>query len=379
MKLVSSLLLLPSLVIGHSATAFANENESCQSACGKLWLKATSVGVPESRQCICGEAFAPSDDLTFGTGHAGVVLPVTETVVFTHIIPSNSTGVMNHFWSTCSPEAETNMVVRYYIDNETTASIQFRPPLAAGVGFDDPVAPWGTKWFGLGAGNGINGQAWFNNFKIPFTSSIRVTVQATVKASGGFYIIVRGGLNLPLVIGDVTLPKNAKLQLQTFDGPMKPLQVLDVASVPKGYSGQLFMTTIAVNNGGTGGLNFLEGCFHMFDPADAAFPGTVLSTGTEDYYDSGWYFNAGTFHMPVSGLTHIKVEKNLTEWSAYRFHEMDPVRFRNGLRFTWRCGDLISPDPTVGKCYTESGGTIVGKPTCDRVISYAWVYVWPQI
>jgi hypothetical protein len=371
-------LLLWVALVGAKTILTAQKHESCESACAKMWLKASTLGVPPSGQCTCGEPFAPSADLTFGTGHAGVTLPTTETVVFAHVIPPNSTGVMNHFWSTCSPEAETDMIVRYYVDNETTASIQFRPPLAAGVGFDDPTAPWGTKWFGLGAGNGGNGQAWFNNFKIPFLSSIRVTVQATVRPSNGWYLILRGGLNIPLVIGDLTLPSSAKLQLQVFDGPLKPLQVLDVASVPKGFAGQLFMTTLAVNNGGTGGLNFLEGCFHMFDPIDAPFPGTVLSTGTEDYYDSGWYFNAGPFHMPVSGLTHIKTEKNVTEWSAYRFHEMDPVRFRDGFRFTWRCGDLISADPTVGKCYTESGGTVVGSPTCDRVISYAWVYVWPQ-
>jgi hypothetical protein len=40
-------------------------------------------------------------------------------------------------------------------------------------------APWGTKWAGLGAGNG-NGQAWFMNFKIPFGQSIRVTAQHMV-------------------------------------------------------------------------------------------------------------------------------------------------------------------------------------------------------
>lgn len=373
------LLLLSSLVQGKTTTT-RQKHESCESSCAKLWLK---EAVPSStgrieEECVCGGPIQASDDLTFGTGHAGVTLSTTETVVFSHIIPPNSIGVMNHFWSTCSPEAEADMLVRYYVDNETTASIQFRPPLASGVGFDDPTAPWGTKWFGLGAGNGGNGQAWFNNFKIPFTSSIQITVQATVKASDGFYIIVRGGLNMPLVIGDVTLPNNTKLQLQTFEGPLKPLQVLDVANVPTGYSGQLFMSTIAVSNDGTGGLNFLEGCFHMYDPPTTPFPGTVLSTGTEDYYDSGWYFNAGPFHMPVSGLTHVKTEKNVTEWSAYRMHDMDPLRFRNGLRFTWRCGDMGSLDPTVGKCYTESGGVIVGSPTCDNVISYAWIYMWPQ-
>lgn len=37
-------------------------------------------------------------------------------------------------------------------------------------------------------------QAWFNNFKIPFTSSVRVTIQSTDgKSYNGFYMIVRGG------------------------------------------------------------------------------------------------------------------------------------------------------------------------------------------
>jgi hypothetical protein len=61
------------------------------------------------------------------------------------------------------------------------------------------------------------------------------------------------------VIGEVPLPKTAKLQLQKFEGPLKPLEWLDVVSVPKGKSGQVFMTAISVNNSGIGGYNFLEG------------------------------------------------------------------------------------------------------------------------
>ena len=325
----------------------------------------------------------PSDALTFGTGHAGVALSKTETVVFEHRIkPGQPTqyALMNHFWSTCTPAAEATLLVRYYVDGETTPSIEFEPPLAVGVGFDDSAAPWGTKWFGIGAGKG-QGQAWFHNFKIPFQNSVRVTVQATTTPeAGGFYIILRGGLfdTDQLKIGDVALPPNARLRLEKYAGPLKPLEVLDVANIPTGNSGLLFMSTLAVNNSGVGSLNFLEGCFHMYDPPTQQFPGTLLSTGTEDYYDSGWYFNAGEFRMPVSGFTHIKVEKNLTEWSAYRFHEQDPVRFRDGFRFTWRCGDEVSKEPGVGKCYTQSGGNIVGSPTCDWVQSYAWVYVWPN-
>ena len=49
--------------------------------------------------------------------------------------------------------------------------------------------------------------------------------------------------------------------------------------VPKGYSGQFFMSTLSVQNSGVGGLNFLEGCYHMCDPPDQPHPGTVISTG----------------------------------------------------------------------------------------------------
>jgi len=215
--------------------------------------------------------------------------------------------------------------------------------------------------------------------KIPFGKSIRITAQTVSGTTyGGWYIIVRGALDIPLTIGDVTLPKEARLQLQKFEGPLKPLEVLDVASVPAGYEGQFFMSALSVNNSGVGRLNFLEGCYHMYDPPSQAFPGTVLSTGTEDYYDSGWYFNAGEFHMPVSGFTHMKQAPGVTEWSAYRFHDMDPLRFRDGFRLTWRCGDQVSLDPKVGKCYTQTGGRTVGTPTCDHVVSYAWVYTWPK-
>ena len=34
----------------------------------------------------------------------------------------------------------------------------------------------------------------------------------------------------------------------------------------------------------------------MYDPADQEFPGTLLSTGTEDYFESANFFNAG--HPP---------------------------------------------------------------------------------
>lgn len=89
----------------------------------------------------------------------------------------------------------------------------------------------------------------------------------------------------------------------------------------------------------SGNLNFLEGdadplhvvllshvtgCYHAYAPYNAPYPGIVLSTGTEDYFDSAWYFNGGEFHLENAGFTHIqqnganKMSPNVT-FSAYRY------------------------------------------------------------
>ena len=144
-------------------------------------------------------------------------------------------------------------------------------------------------------------------------------------------------------------------------------------AAPAGTAGLLFMSTLAVESGN---LNFLEGCYHAYTPHSAPYPGVVVSTGTEDYYDSAWYFNAGGFQLPVSGFTHKSTTSSGgVSWSAYRFHEMDPMPFSDGFRFVWRNGD--ADDPVTGlKCFTETGGRTVGNPTVSNVTAYAWMYTW---
>ena len=66
-----------------------------------------------------------------------------------------------------------------------------------------------------------------------------------------------------------------------------------------------------------------------------------------------WYFDAGEFRMPVSGCTHLNTTGSAVQWSAYRFHEMDPINFRDGLVFQWRNGDTV--DASGHKCNMLSG------------------------
>lgn len=128
-------------------------------------------------------------------------------------------------------------------------------------------------------------------------------------------------------------------------------------------------------------LNFMEGCFHLYPEAGSTWNDSLLlSTGMEDYYDSAFYFNAGTFHGENAGCTHLSKDGSddsgfAASWSGYRFHERDPIVFSNGFRVQWRNGDVT--DTATGlKCTLEAGGKTIGDPGVVNASSLSWVYSW---
>lgn len=186
------------------------------------------------------------------------------------------------------------------------------------------------------------------------------------------WVIVRGTENLPTAFHGFQLPSTARLTLHKIENQnYDPLAWVPVVDIPSG-NGLLLSHTLAVTSGN---LNFLEGCYHAYPEYEQPFPGVIVSTGTEDYFDSAFYFNAGQFHFDVSGYTHYAEISNTTlEWSAYRMHDLDPIFFTNGFRFQWRNGDVV--DDRGYKCIVNQGGHVVGSPTQSIVTSYAWVYTW---
>jgi hypothetical protein len=213
-----------------------------------------------------------------------------------------------------------------------------------------------------------------NVSRVPFQKSIRVTGQLPPTSPDNlvFWVIVRGTENLPTSFDGFQLPPTARLTLHKIENQtFAPLAWVPIVDIPSGH-GLLLSHTLAVTSGN---LNFLEGCYHAYPQHDQPFPGLIVSTGTEDYYISAYYFNAGQFHFENSGYTHFKqVSSNLLEWSAYRMHDLDPIFFTNGFRFMWRNGDVN--DDRGFKCITDQGGHVVGSPTQSNVTSYAWVYTW---
>jgi len=300
---------------------------------------------------------------TFGTAgkEQRVLKGDTEAELFQH----TGKGCLTHMWFGGAWKGCERTRLRIYVDGETNAAIDMELYLGHGIGFGDELAPWGVACIGR-TGGGVNV---YDTYRIPFGKSIRVTGQRAPDADDNplFWWIIRGTENLPVEIGGVKLPDTARLRLHKLENyTAQPLEEFALCDV-KG-DGALYQVTMAakgLRSPSPDGkyrwhdLSFMEACMRAY--VGGAPEPLILSSGLEDYFLGTYYFNKGRYATPVAGLTHFDRAKN--EFSAYRFHEDDPVFFHNGLRLTCRCGEKV-------------GGRVVGNPPPTTYTTYVWLYEW---
>jgi hypothetical protein len=296
---------------------------------------------------------------TMGTAGKGerVLGGGREAVLFEHA----GKGCLTHFWFGGNFKGVENTRIRYYVDGEVQPSIDMALYLGHGIGFGDNHAPWATKYIGkIGKRNGI-----YHNYRIPFGKSIRVTAQRAADAEDNpaIWWIIRGVENYRVTLGGVTLPETARLTLAKRENlEASGLEEFDMLKVPG--TGAVYQVTIAAESLDTPArLSFLEACVRAYSGTN--LNPVLLSSGLEDYFLGTYYFDTGIFHADISGLTHF--DPKAGRFSAYRFHDEDPLFFRDGLRITCRCGE------------TEHG-TLKGKaylnPPKTRYTTYVWTYRW---
>ena len=265
-------------------------------------------------------------------------------------------GYVSHMWFGGSFPHYQRLRLRIYIDGETTASIDMEIGLGVGVGFEDPFAPWGTKFAGItGSPSGI-----FMNHPIPFAKSIRVTAELPpgVPRDSLLWWIVRGIEGLPLNLSGLTIPAHARLRLhRNEDLQVQPLEEFFLCNA--GGSGMVYMVAIAAQSAN---FEFLEGQMRAYIGGSPR--PQLLSSGLEDYFLGTYYFNRGLYHLRQAGLTHRNDEDH--SFSAYRFHDLDPVLYSNGLKLTCRCGEKRG-DRVFGT---------TGHPQPTTYTTYVWTYDW---
>ena len=157
------------------------------------------------------------------------------------------------------------------------------------------------------------------------------------------------------------MPDSARLKLYKLeDYTAQTLEEVDLCKTTR--PGMLYQVTIAAH---AERLTFLESCVRAYIDGNAE--PLLASSGLEDYFLGTYFFNRGMYHNEVAGLTHLNKEDH--SFSAYRFHEEDPIFFQKGLRLTVKCGEQIE-----GQRHNERLQIWKAPPT--TYTAYVWIYEW---
>lgn len=231
-------------------------------------------------------------------------------------------GCVSRIWMTvASPDLyiRRRAVIRMYWDGESDPSV---------------VAPFGD-FFGVGFSEyrhftalplGMSSGGNYCYFPMPFSKGARIEVenQSAKKITSLYY--------------NITWHRFDKLDKNAETGRFHARWRHETTMPGSNYTileaaGQGHYVGCNLNMQGLKPFNFwfLEGDEMIYVDGES-HPPAVHGTGTEDYFNSGWYFIKGKFAAPYHGLT-IK-DPLLARISAYRFHIEDPIPFKKSIRAT---------------------------------------------
>lgn len=261
-----------------------------------------------------------STDTTGGNNDFVAIPPGATTV----IADLKGPGEIVSLWCTvASPDKYylRRTVLRFFWDGEANPSVEV--PLGDFFGTGLQYRQYVTSYLGMSSGG------FYCNFPMPFNVSARVEVvnETGEEINSFYYHIDYRQFSRPLD-PDVAL-FHATWHREPRTDPGQSYIVLDAEG--RGHFVGLAMSM----QGYTNGMQYLEGDEFVF--VDGETRPSIAGTGTEDYFNSGWYFNRGEFAAPFHGL--ILKDDSLARIAAYRFHIPDPIPFTSSLRFTIEHGD----------------------------------------
>jgi len=245
-----------------------------------------------------------------------ITLPASET---TTLMDVEGPGRIQHIWITVHEKRFRDLILRMYWDGEETPSVEC------------PLGDFFCNGFSqranvLALPINVNPTGGLNSyFPMPFRSRARITVEHRgPEDAGGFFYAITYALG---AVGEDEAQFHAQFR-RTNPLPETPdCTILDGVR----GRGQYVGTYMAWQQNSKGWWG--EGEIKFFLDGDAEFP-TLCGTGTEDYFGGAWGFG-DTFSAPYLGYPLGNCDgRPGNRHGLYRFHVMDPVRFREDLRVT---------------------------------------------
>lgn len=238
-----------------------------------------------------------------------------ETLV---LVDHRGAGVLRRWWLTIAPrnvvQIHRSLIIRCYWDGEKDPSVEVPVSDFFGMGFG--------KWKDfISLPVNMTSGGYNSYWPMPFHRSARITVE-----NRGRLPVTNFYYNIDIRTYD-KLPREALYfhaqyrQVQTQRG--KPVTLLET----KGR-GHYVGTLLSMQPQRGNSLGYLEGDERVF--IDGEQTPSVIGTGTEDYFSSGWYYDTGEYGAPYHGVT---VKDDSGRINSYRWHIEDPIPFRKSLKF----------------------------------------------
>ncbi len=233
-------------------------------------------------------------------------------------------GVIVNFWVTIASSDEfflRRILLRMYWDGENSPSVEVPIGDFFGTGFQ--YKHYITPYIGMSSGG------YYCYLPMPFNKSARIEVvnQTGQEIASFYYHIDYQQLTEPLASDvayfhacwhrDVRTTSRANYTVLEAEG--------------EGHVVGMNLNMQSYDND----IQFLEGDEMVYVDGEKA--PSIYGTGTEDYFNSGWYFNKGEFAAPYHGL--ILKDDSLHRVVAYRFHVLDAIPFKKSVRFTIEHGE----------------------------------------
>ncbi|MCL2603492.1 MAG: DUF2961 domain-containing protein [Defluviitaleaceae bacterium] len=252
-----------------------------------------------------------------------ITIPAGDTAT---IMDTQGPGRITHIWFTVDQKRFRDLVLRMYWDGEAEPSVESPVGDFFCCGFSKALAITALP-INVNPTGGMN-----SYFPMPFRQSARITVENRgVEDCGGFFYAISMD---EAPVADDEAYFHAKFRRTNPLPYGEDYLIIDGIKGAGHYVG----TQIAWQQNSNGWWG--EGEVKAFIDGEKEFPG-YCGTGTEDYFGGAWCYNAnysapflGYQDLMALGLFGQKRETNVTgnRHSMYRFHIMDPIRFKKDLK-----------------------------------------------
>lgn len=277
-------------------------------------------------------------------GRAGIQLQPHEEVT---IMDIEGAGVIQHFWFTLEPPAKTggyfllrDLVLKMYWDNEDTPSVEvpFGDFFCCGHGVTTNINSWPIV---------VNPTRGFNcYFAMPFRKHAKIVVE-NQREEVCTCFMWQITYTLYDAIPDDAAYFHAQWRREKITKLKEDYVILDGVKGQGHYVGTFLQVTALER------YWFGEGEIKFYVDGDKEYP-TICGTGYEDYFGGGWswitkdergenvenLYNTAFLGYPYYSC---KVEnedcenysrESLPMRTNYRWHIMDPIRFKEDLKVT---------------------------------------------